>query len=232
MNKIYQNQGVPNNQQAGGVSGGQTQLPAQINLPLPGQAVQSQNGQAQTAPQSLQDSQQVSANQAPINASEITPEMRKTYESIFNSYGVDAANNWLKQQIVNNHINLQNDNAAVMSEIQAKYGDLYAIPSIRDAIQAYISKDLNPSISLRDQGFHHVVQHISNVYRSGHESGMNLKNQNDSAKARMTSAVNSAAPHYQSNKTFTRSEIKAMSPDEFVKNEKAIFDQLTKGQIK
>lgn len=219
------------NQVTGGVFGGEAQLPAQNNLPIEGNSVQVQ--QEQKTPHQLTLSSQLPSTQKAVaRAGEVTPEMKKTYETIFNSYGVDAANNWLKQQIVNSHINLQADNEALVREVQAKYGDLYAVPVVREAIQAFIDLDLDPNLSLRDQGFHDAMGHMANIYRSGYEAGMNLKNQNDSAKARMSSAVNSAVPHYQSNKVFSRNEIRTMSPDDFVKNEKAIFEQLGRGLIK
>ena len=237
MNNFYQNQGVPENQERGGASYGEAQLPAQNNFPLAGQAVQGQQRQEQKAvPQFSQpntaNNQQAGVLKTFPRLNEITPEMKKTYESLFNSYGVDAANNWLKQQIINNHVNLQSDNDAVIREIQAKHAEVYAIPAVQQAINAFIQMDLDPSISLRDQGFHDAMEHIAAIYRSGYEAGMSLKTQNDSAKARMGSAVNSAVPHYQSNKVFTRSEIRTMSPDDFVRNEKAIFEQLGRGLIK
>lgn len=186
----------------------------------------------------LQEEQQIQQdisrnhNQSAISNIEVTPEMKKNYENIFNNQGVDAANNWLKQQIINNHLSLQMDNEALIKELQEKHTDLYAVPIIREAIQAFMDMDLNPNLSLRDQGFHDAMEHIANIYKAGYEAGLNLKNQNDSAKARLTSAVNSAVPHYQSNKTFTRAEIRSMSPDDFIKNEKAIFEQLGRGLIK
>jgi len=230
----YLNQKSPENQQAGGAFYGEAQLSAQNNLPLAGQAVSGQNGQEQKA---VQQSNAVNNQQAAVlktssRLNEITPEMKKTYESLFNSYGADAANNWLKQQIINNHVNLQADNEAVIREIQAKHAEVYSIPAVQQAINAFVQMDLDPSISLRDQGFHDAMEHIAAIYKSGYEAGMSLKTQNDSAKARMSSAVNSSTPNYQSNKVFSRSEIKSMSPDDFVRNEKAIFEQLGRGLIK
>ncbi|MEI8390656.1 MAG: hypothetical protein WCG23_12335 [bacterium] len=218
-------------------SGGKAQIPAQSQLSPQGQAVSSQYGQEQKAEQgasraNFANNQQAVTPQNSFSPKEITQEMKNTYENIFHASGVDAANNWLKQQIVNNHLNLQLDNEALIREVHAKYGDLYAVPVIKEAIQAFIDLDLDPNLSLRSQGFHDAMDHMANIYRAGYDDALNLKNQNDSAKARMTSAVNSAVPHYQSNKIFTRSEIKSMSPDDFVRNEKTIFEQLNKGLIK
>ena len=239
MNNFYQNQNqsIPENQTRGGASYGEAQLPAQANLSVERNTVQGQQGQEQKAvPQSSQqniaNNQQAAVLKASGRSNEITPEMKKTYESLFNSYGLDAANNWLKQQIVNSHINIQMDNEALIREVQSKYGDLYAVPIIREAIQAFVDMDLDPNLSLRDQGFHDAMEHMANIYRAGYEDALNLKNQNNSAKARMSSAVNSAVPHYQSNKIFTRSEIRTMSPDDFLRNEKTIFEQLGRGLIK
>ena len=228
----YLNQKSPENQQTGGAFYGEAQLPLQNNLQVERAAVQGQQPQQKTSQPSLQANQQVSVPKVSGRVNEVTSEMKKTYEAIFNSYGVDAANNWLKQELVNSHKSLQADNDAVIREIQAKHAEVYSIPAVQKAINAFIQMDLDPSISLRDQGFHDAMEHIAAIYRSGYEAGMNLKNQNDSAKARMSSAVNSAVPHYQSNKVFSRSEIKTMSPDDFVRNEKAIFEQLGRGLIK
>jgi hypothetical protein len=236
MNNYYHNQNSSDNQQPGGVFGGNEQQ-QNIMQPQNDFSEQRQGLQAQSKnSQYLQENKEAN-NQAPVsktsfNPKEVTPEMKKTYENIFNNYGVDAANNWLKQQIINKHINLQSDNDAVLREIQAKHAEVFSIPAVQKAIDAYIQMDLDPSISLRDQGFHDAMEHISAIYRAGYDSAMNLKNQNDSAKSRMSSAVNSAVPHYQSNKVFTRSEIRAMSPEDFIRNEKAIFEQLNRGLIK
>jgi len=176
--------------------------------------------------------QQGQAASRPAIQGGVTEEMKKTYENIFNNYGQDAANNWLKQQILNKHVNLQGENDTFLREIEAKHSELYSVPVVREAILAFIDMDLDLSANLKDQGFQDAMEHIANIYNAGYEAGQNIKRQNDSAKARMTSAVNTSAPHYQSNKLFTRSEIKAMSPDDFVRNEKAIFEQLNKGLIK
>jgi len=59
-----------------------------------------------------------------------------------------------------------------------------------------------------------------------------LSTANDSAKqAMMNSTITGQRPQ-GGTKTFTRAEIKAMTPDQFIKNENAIFDQLNKGLIK
>jgi len=232
MNNFNQNQ-MFSGQDTGGVSDGKTQLPLQ-NTSSAGQFVQVHRGQKQKPTEGAlqENSQQASLHTAFNKVNEVTPEMKKNYEAIFNAYGADAANNWLKQEIVNGHINLQKDNEAVIREIQAKHAEVYSIPAVQKAIDAFIQMDLDPSISLRDQGFHDAMDHIANIYKAGYEAALSLKNQNDSAKARMTSAVNSAVPNYQSNKAFSRSEIKSMSPDDFIRNEKAIFEQLGRGLIK
>jgi hypothetical protein len=213
------------NQLTGGVFNGGMQMP-QSNLYSQAQPQAQFSAEVPNAIQKLP--KRKSSSQNP----EITEEMKKTYEEIFNAYGVDAANEWLKEQLVAKHSNLMQDNDAVIKEIQQKYAEICSIPAVQNALQAYISMDLNPSISLREQGFHDVVEYISSVYKAGYDAAMGYKNQNDSAKARMSSAVNSAVPNYQSNKIFSRADIKAMSPDEFMRNEKAIFDQMSKGLIK
>ena len=55
MNNFYQNQNVPENQERGGASYGEAQLPAQANLSVERNTVQGQQGQEQKAvPQSSQ----------------------------------------------------------------------------------------------------------------------------------------------------------------------------------
>jgi len=219
----------------------QQNLPASgetVSSPLNQQAVQQiiekggQNGMQNYLPSQEQRQQQIESKKTFAKSSEVTEEMKKTYEQIFNAYGVETANSWLKQQILDKHNSLISDNEEVIKEIQAKYAQVYSIPAVQQAIQAYIDMDLDPSTSLRDQNFHNVVDHISNIYKAGYDAAMNLKNQNDFAKSRMTSAINSAVPHYQSNKVFSRAEIKSMSPEDFIKNEKTIFEQLNRGMIK
>ena len=163
---------------------------------------------------------------------EITEDVKKTYNAIFNAYGKEAANEWMKQQMIDNYQKLDADNTAVIKEIQEKYAEIYSIPAVQQAIQAYIEMDLNPSISLREQNFHQVIDYISTIYKAGYDSAMGFKTENDSAKSRMNSAVNTAMPHMQASKVFTRADIKAMSPEEFLKNEKIIFHQLNQGLIK
>ncbi len=210
------------------------------NLPFPVPNVPNSQPQQEGGQNDMQNNlsgkeqgqEQVQNQKNSAKPHEVTEEMKKIYEQIFNTYGVELANNWLKEQLVNKHTTLQSDNEAVIKEIQAKYAEVYSMPAVQQAIQAYIDMDLDPSTSLRDQGFHNVMDHISNIYKAGYDAAMNLKNQNDYAKSRMTSAVNSAVPHYQSSKAFTRSEIRSMSPEEFIRNEKTIFEQLNRGQIK
>jgi hypothetical protein len=59
-----------------------------------------------------------------------------------------------------------------------------------------------------------------------------LQNMNNDAKQRMGSAANTNSTVNDSNKTFTREEIKKMDLKTFEKYEKQIFSQMAKGQIK
>jgi hypothetical protein len=59
-----------------------------------------------------------------------------------------------------------------------------------------------------------------------------LQNMNNDAKQRMGSAANTNSTVNDSNKTFTREEIKQMDLKTFEKYEKQIFSQMAKGQIK
>jgi len=202
----------------------------QSNLSTPPQSLDGKI--PQEIPTPSPQSQKIPAERQLSGAGKISGDMKEAYEKIFNLYGQDAANNWLKNQIVELHTNLQKDNEDVIKEIQQKYREVYQIPAVQKALGAYIEMDLNPSISLREQGFHNVVEHLASIYKAGYEDAMALNSQNSSAKSRMASAVNSSVPHQQASKAFTRSDIKAMSPDDFKQNEKDIFEQLGRGLIK
>jgi hypothetical protein len=59
-----------------------------------------------------------------------------------------------------------------------------------------------------------------------------LTSVNNEAKSRLSSAVNTTAQISNDNHVFTKAEISKMSPAQFKKNEKKIFDQMSKGLIK
>ena len=214
MNNFNQNQ----------FQGQPAQSPMQNNFPQQSAKTQSPSANPQNTSQPA-----VSQVSSPV---QISDQVKQGYANIFNNYGQVAADNWLKQQMVSNHVNIQAENDALIRQLDAQYPEIFSVPVVREAIMAFIAMNIDLTASLKDQGFQDAMQHIANIYNAGYQSALSLKNHNDAAKARMTSAVNSSAPHYQSNKVFTRSEIKAMSPDDFVRNEKAIFDQLNRGLIK
>ncbi|OGI18059.1 MAG: hypothetical protein A2255_06280 [Candidatus Melainabacteria bacterium RIFOXYA2_FULL_32_9] len=154
------------------------------------------------------------------------------YENILKTQGEAAANIWLNQQMVNQSFAVQSENQSVLSEVQDKYRDIYAVPEVKQAIDAYLKMDMDPTRSLKEQGFTDAVEYISSIYKAGYESGMRLKSQNDTAKSRMGSSVTSGIPSISSGKVFSRAEIASMNAETFSKYEKVIFDQMAKGLIK
>ncbi|EKE03066.1 MAG: hypothetical protein ACD_20C00279G0015 [uncultured bacterium] len=158
--------------------------------------------------------------------------MKAQYENILKTQGDAAANMWLNQQMVNQSLAIQSENQSVLAEVQEKYRDVYAVPEVKQAIDAYLKMDMDPSKSLKDQGFTDAVEYISSIYKAGYESGMRLKSQNDTAKSRMGSSITSGSPSVSSGKVFTRSEIASMDAKTFSQYEKIIFDQMAKGLIK
>jgi len=225
MNNLSQNQQMSEQLKMEGVSDETLQSNAQVQKKSP-------DGQiSQKIPSATSQSGKIPAQRQFSGSGQIFDNVKENYEKIFNLYGQEEANNWLKNQLVEIHSGLQKDNEEVIKEIQQKYREVYQIPAVQKAISAYIEMDLNPSISLREQGFHEVVEHLSNIYNAGYNDAMALNSQNSSAKARMASAVNSAVPHQQVSKLFTRSDIKSMTPESFQQNEKEIFEQLGRGLI-
>ena len=164
--------------------------------------------------------------------SDATEAIYRQYADIAKAHGEAAANNWLDQHVLNETVNLHKGNQSVMDELQQNYSDIYAIPEVKNAIEAYLSQDMDLNCCLKEQGFPQAVEHLASIYKAGYNSGMGLKQQNDAAKSRMGSSVNQGMPSVSSGRAFTRADIKAMSPQTFARNEKAIFDQLAKGFIK
>jgi hypothetical protein len=153
------------------------------------------------------------------------------FEYLAKNKGEAYANQWLNSQL-KNYSAVQTENQSVLRNIQTKYQDIYAVPEVKQAIDAYLKLDMNPNESLKEQGFEDAVQYISSIYKAGYESALRMKNENDSAKSRLQSSVNFGVPSSNMSKTFTRSEIAAMDTDTFSKYEKIIFDQMAKGLIK
>jgi len=165
-------------------------------------------------------------------ATDGTEAMYKQYTDIAKAHGQAAANNWLDRHVLNETVNLNNGNQSIMRELQQKHSDIYSIPEVKAAIEAYLSQDMDLNKCLKAQGFPQAVDHVASIYKAGYNSGIGLKQQNDTAKSRMGSSVNQGMPSVSSGRSFTRADIKAMSLKQFAQNEKAIFDQLAKGLIK
>lgn len=159
-------------------------------------------------------------------------ELMAQYDSIYTSKGKDAAEEWFRDLTGSGNLAVQNENHNLLQEIQQKYSDIYAVPEVKNAIDAYLRMDMDTSRSLKEQGFPDAVEYISSIYRSGFEAAARLKNQNESAKSRMGSTVMDAMPSGSSGRTFTRAEIAKMDVDTFIQNEKVIFEQLSQGLIK
>lgn len=154
------------------------------------------------------------------------------YENIRQTHGEAAANNWLDSQLADNPTAIQADNQNILHEVQEKHKDIYAVPEVKKAIDAYLAIDMDSNMSLREQGFPEVVEYISSLYKSGYEAGLNLREQNNAAKARMGSSINSSMPSVDGGRVFSRADIAAMDVDTFSKYENEIFKQMKNGLIK
>lgn len=180
------------------------------------------------------------------NKNDIVDSVTAQYQNILKTYGHAAADNWLNQQAAllkgqqnsnklqpeNQNSSIQAENQSVIQEIQQKHKDIYSIPEVKQAIDAYLKLDMDPGKSLRSQGFPEAVEYISSIYKAGYNSALNLKSQNDNAKSRMGSSITSGTPSGSSGRTFTRADIASMNTETFAKHEKAIFEQMSKGLIK
>lgn len=175
----------------------------------------------------------------------VSNDLLKQYENVVKTQGAKSADIWLHQQVLNDYklnqqktkensdkISLQVENQNLLKEMQEKYKDICCEPVIQQAIEAFIRLDTKADNKLAEQGFPEAMEYMSGIYKAGFESAMKLKAQNDKAKSRMGSSVNSAIPSTNSGKVFTRADIRSMDLDTFEKNEKQIFDQLSKGWIK
>lgn len=166
------------------------------------------------------------------NARQDSDILKQEYEKILKTHGEAAANIWLNQQMMNQSLAVQSENQTVLAEVQDKYKDIYAVPEVRQAIEAYLKMDMDPTQSLKHQGFPEAVEYIASIYKAGYESALSLKFQNDSAKSRMGSSITSGMPSVNSGKVFSRAEIASMDAETFARYEKTIFDQMAKGLIK
>jgi hypothetical protein len=158
--------------------------------------------------------------------------VKKQYESILQSYGEEAANNWINQLNLKQDLGVMSDNQNLLRQVQEKHKEIFAVPEVKQAIDAYLKLDVDPGRSLAEQGFPEAVEYISSIYKAGYDSALRLKAQNDSAKLRMGSSITSSIPSDNYDRTFTRAEIANMDVETFSKCEKQIFDQMAKGLIK
>lgn len=159
-------------------------------------------------------------------------DMNMAYDEILKNHGETAAKAWLDQQNKPQNLAVHSENQALLQDIQDKHREIYSVPEVKQAIDAYLKLDMDPNKSLTEQGFPEAVGYISSIYQSGYDAGLRLKAQNDAARARMNSSVNTAIPSGNHERAFTRAEISAMDCDTFAKHEKVIFDQMAKGLIK
>jgi len=157
--------------------------------------------------------------------------MKAQYDYLVKNKGEAHANQWLDNQM-KNYSAVQTENQTVLRTIQSKYQEIYAVPEVQQAIDAYLKLDMNPNESLKEQGFEDAVEYISSIYKAGYNSALRMKNENDSAKSRLQSSVNYGVPSSNTARAFTRAEIASMDTETFSKNEKMIFDQMAKGLIK
>lgn len=167
------------------------------------------------------------------------PELYKPYEHILSQYeniylekGQNEADKWLNEHMAG-HGKVQSENNTLINELQQQYQDIYAVPEIKQAIDAYLNLDMDSSKSLKEQGFPEVVEYISSIYKAGFANAARLKNQNDSAKQRMDSSLKSGlTPASGGGRVFSREEIRKMDSETFSKYEKQIFDQMARGLIR
>lgn len=129
-------------------------------------------------------------------------------------------------------LSIHADNQNVLKDVQEKYKDIYVIPEIKQAIDAYLKLDMDPRQSLKEQGFPEAIEYIASIYKSGYETASRVRSQNNAAKSRMDSAIVSGVPSQSSGRSFSRADIASMDQETFAKYEKVIFDQMAKGLIK
>ncbi len=153
------------------------------------------------------------------------------YDYLLKNKGEAYANQWLDNKL-KNFSAVQTENQSVLRNVQTKYQELYAVPEVKQAIEAYLQMDMNQNESLKEQGFEDAVEYISSIYKAGYDAALKMKSENNNAKSRLQSSVNCGVPSSNTSRAFTRAEIAAMDTETFSKNEKVIFDQMAKGLIK
>jgi hypothetical protein len=161
------------------------------------------------------------------------PDNRKEiYSHIEKELGKEIADKWLHETLKQDYATVKQDNQNYLQELSEKYKTFLDIPEINEAIADFLGSDVDHCSCLKEQGIAKAFEHIVNVYQSGFKAAQGLKSQNESAKSRMISSVNQLQPAVDRMKSFSRADIKSMSPEDFSKNEKAIFEQMSKGLIK
>ncbi|MDD3151047.1 MAG: hypothetical protein PHV68_09495 [Candidatus Gastranaerophilales bacterium] len=123
---------------------------------------------------------------------------------------------------------LEKVNSSVVNSFTKKYPDFNNIPNINELLD-YI-KSARGTVNPQDLEF--MMNFISKLSpQASPDENLNDLNQKDISK--LTSSVNAPAANLGiENKVFTREDIKKMSPDEFKKYEKIIFEQMANGLLK
>ncbi len=167
-----------------------------------------------------------------MSEKELNPQnLQAHFDYLLKNKGEAYANQWLDNKLKNLSA-VQTENQSVLRNVQTKYQELYAVPEVKQAIEAYLQMDMNQNESLKEQGFEDAVEYISSIYKAGYNAALKMKAENNNAKSRLQSSVNCGVPSSNTARAFTRAEIAAMDTETFSKYEKVIFDQMAKGLIK
>ena len=126
---------------------------------------------------------------------------------------------------------------ASIAEIESRQPNFFTAAPARAELRAYLRKNcpdlsrdevykiLNLAVGLENQAIEHYKSRIA------HEK--NIYNTNAAAISKLaTNSAQGKASSLESNKIFTRADIRAMSLDDYRKNEKEIFAQYRAGLIK
>lgn len=154
------------------------------------------------------------------------------YAEIEAQLGKETADKWLEEEFKREYAEISTENQNYLQEIADKYQKYIDIPEINAALNDFFERNVNFNSSLKNQDISNALDHIVNIYMSGYNAAQGLKKQNDNAKSRMVTSINQMQPAVSRSKMFSRAEIRAMSPEEFSRNEKAIFEQMAKGLLK
>lgn len=191
---------------------------------------------------------------------QIINEGKQVYLRLCNEYGIDANPNkidasvaelkakdpakgyeferrfeQLGQEVVNKRQAVQQQNTYYeVSKFQNDYGKLLEVsPAINNIMAQYVQAYANRGGSMYDQ-LSNVMSLALPIYQEAFNAGKAIALQ-DKAKADTSGVQGGVATQntssYSSGHTFTREQIRKMSPEEFNKYEKVIEQQMREGKI-